>query len=199
MEDSVKSLTEVQKTVFTALHSSRLGILLQMTTGLGREWLSHDKSILTAPDGFPLLNMPRYCFQNWLLHHLPRDWDEADWTVVPLVVFLLLIEDRSNICFPLVCRHLPQLCQCSWLHPIMRWSSSTKRYFFLVPDFQPGLWDLRFLKGSFAGKDWAKTLSFSLSHVTWSFFSLWRGHNFPQYSFCHWGTYRSPSHCSCPD
>lgn len=31
--------------------------------------------------------------QHWLLHHLPRDWDEADEPVVPQILLLTLLKD----------------------------------------------------------------------------------------------------------
>lgn len=40
-------------------------------------------------------------FQEDMLHHLPRQRDEADWPVVPQMLCLVLLEDRMDIsCLP---------------------------------------------------------------------------------------------------
>jgi len=71
--------------------------------------------------------------RGWLLHRHPRVQSEADQ---PVVLWVLLPEDESDICFPPIFRHLfessyffkgcqkwpqndiSQLCQHSWVHPI---------------------------------------------------------------------------------
>lgn len=47
--------------------------------------------------------------QDELLHHLPRDWGEIDWTVISLILLLAFLEDGSDIYIFLVFEHF------SWL------------------------------------------------------------------------------------
>lgn len=48
-------------------------------------------------------------FQDELLPHLPRDAVQADGLAIPWILFLALLEARSDICSPPVHRHLSQL------------------------------------------------------------------------------------------
>jgi len=64
--------------------------------------------MLTAPDHLLAFHVPGHGFQDLLLPHLPRDQGEADQPVVPWVL-LLAVENRSDIHFPPVFRHISQL------------------------------------------------------------------------------------------
>ena len=49
--------------------------------------------MLTTPDNVLFLHLLVDDLQDKLLHHLSRDGGEADWPVVPWVLFLSLFED----------------------------------------------------------------------------------------------------------
>ena len=74
---------------------------------VGQAWFPLCKFMLTTPKQFLVLHMSGNGFQNYLLHHLPKKQDEADWPVAP---WILLLPGRNDICF------LPNLFQTSpWL------------------------------------------------------------------------------------
>lgn len=62
--------------------------------------------MLATPNDFLVLYAPGYGFQNYLLHHLLSDQSEADWPIIPWV---LLLEQMSDICFLPVFGHLSQV------------------------------------------------------------------------------------------
>ena len=57
--------------------------------------------MLTTPDNI-FLHLLRYDIQNELLQHVSLDGGEGDWSVVPWVLLLALLEDWSDTGFPLV-------------------------------------------------------------------------------------------------
>lgn len=60
--------------------------------------------MLMSPDQILILYMFEQGFQDHLLHQIPKDQGEADQPVVPCILLLALLEDRSDI----------------WLLPILR-------------------------------------------------------------------------------
>lgn len=62
--------------------------------------------MLTIPDNLLVLRMFGNRFQDYLLCHLPRDQVQADSPVFSRIFLLALLEDKGDICFLLVLRHL---------------------------------------------------------------------------------------------
>lgn len=60
-------------------------------------WLALCESMLTNPDHVFVPCVPGNGFQDWLFHHLPRDYGEIVQTVVLWVFLFVLPEERSGI------------------------------------------------------------------------------------------------------
>lgn len=110
----------------TAMNSSTNPlILLSKVNQACQVWLTHGKSMLTAPSHFPLSDLLKSGFQEDLTHDFSKDWSEADKPIVPWITCFLFqgpqrgnldhsfFEDQYKICFCLVTRISPDLCDLS--------------------------------------------------------------------------------------
>lgn len=116
---------------------------------VGQTWLTCRKSVLPTPDRLLVLHMDRDGLQNEILHCLCGDSGGADWTVVPWIILLAILEDQGYIGFLPVLRQLSSsprpvkdncewfshgVCQLpwhSWMHPwgpMALWMSSLPGY-----------------------------------------------------------------------
>lgn len=105
--NSVKNLTKVK--VNNIQHSSLIHLASQLIVEgyqVGKAWFPHCKSILTFPDRLLVLRLFENGLQDYLLHHLLRDWVQAYQAVVPLISSLALLEDRDDIYFLPVFRNI---------------------------------------------------------------------------------------------
>lgn len=67
---------------------------------VGKAWFTFSASMLATPDHILVICMDRSLLHNEALHHLSRDWAEADWLVVPCVLLLALFENQGHwLCF----------------------------------------------------------------------------------------------------
>lgn len=55
--------------------------------------------MLTIASYLLVLHMFGNDFQKDLLHHLPRDQDKADWSVIPCIFLLALLEEGRTFAF----------------------------------------------------------------------------------------------------
>lgn len=62
--------------------------------------------MLTTPSHFLVLSIFENRIQQDLLQHLSREQGEADWPVVPQILFPTLLEDRRDICCLPILRNL---------------------------------------------------------------------------------------------
>lgn len=87
--------------------SYRAGLLITGSSQVAQAAFPHGKSLLIAPSHLQPITCSRKIIEEDLLHNLPRNWCENDWSVVPQSI-LTLPEDRSDVC---VIRNLPRLPQ----------------------------------------------------------------------------------------
>lgn len=103
MGDGVKSLPEVQvDNVHCSPHICQASHFVTEGGQVGQAKLPLGEAVLSPPSDFLVVHMPGNGSQDQLLHHLPRNGDEADWTLVPWVLLCVLPEDRSEICSPVL-------------------------------------------------------------------------------------------------
>lgn len=63
--------------------------------------LPFGRYVLLVPKNFFALEVPVICFCENVFCHLPRDYSEADYQVVPWILLPALFEDGHDIyCFP---------------------------------------------------------------------------------------------------
>lgn len=83
----------LRETVLKAFLKVKISNIRTIIEGHHRRPLGCSGMILLALSHPLVHHMIQMVFEVYLLHHLPRDWGEADWPALPQILLLALLED----------------------------------------------------------------------------------------------------------